>query len=105
MTMSEQTFELEKEHLLLLRELEWMPGDYGAPETDQKRPFGNSGRWGIAHDIACILEWNLKEDYVERASLLFEGLPTALQVILSNCTVMPGAYVKSHREAEWQPKP
>jgi hypothetical protein len=102
--MSEQTFELKQEHLLLLRELEWMPGDYGTPETDQKRPYGSSGRYAIARDIGDILGWDFKDDYVPRASILFEELSTALKVILQNCVIKPGEYVKPHREAEWRPK-
>ena len=97
----EETFELTANHLKLLQALEWMPGQCGTLETDQKRPFGNSGDYAIAADIAEILEWNLNEPYEERALLLFEELSTALKIILANCTVEPDCYHKVHREASW----
>lgn len=107
--MTEKTFELKPEHLLLLKRLEWMSGDYGTPETDQKRPYGNSGG-AIACDIADILEWpwdrdeGLHEPDRERAMELFGELSMALKVILENCSVEPGLYFKPHREAAWEPK-
>ena len=43
--MKKITFEVKEEHLKLLRNMsvEWNNGEFGAPEINPKRPYGNGG--------------------------------------------------------------
>ena len=52
--MKKITFEVKEEHLKLLRNMsvEWNNGEFGAPEIDPKRPYGNGG---VLQDIAEML--------------------------------------------------
>ncbi len=56
--MKNKEFTVTDDHLTLLQHMYigWQDCEYGAPEVDPKRPYGNSG---VATDIAEILEWEL----------------------------------------------
>lgn len=94
------TFELKREHVVLLRELEWAPGAFGTPEADQKRPYGNSGRHAIAADIATILGWESPDD--DRALQLFGELSIALKIILQHCFAHPRTLFIKDTDGNWK---
>jgi len=97
------TFELKEEHIKLLQRacITWQNCEYGAPEINPKRPYGNSD---VEGDIAEILEWELFEDrfgevsmskdQAEKAKNLHNETFTAIQIILKLKTFTLGIYEK-----------
>jgi len=88
-------FELKEEHLKLLRKahIGWNGCEFGAPEIDPKRPYGNSSVYG---DIAEILGIATKcphcgreqEGFTEEQEELMDNLhsetQTALQLLIQH---------------------
>lgn len=115
----ENEFELTEEHLALLRKMYvgWCGDEYGAPEINPKRPYGNSD---VAGDIIEILEWvdgDLDEDDEEeffeseeyeilckRAELIHSQTQIALQIILIMGKFEAGNYVRDDSWSEWKLK-
>lgn len=101
-------FTLTGEHIKLLRSMNvgWQDCEYGAPEIDPKRPYGNSS---VELDIAEILGWELGEDdddeltdeQRERAATLHRETQTALQVVLHTLSLEPGTYTNRDRSAPY----
>jgi len=87
--MMQPTFELKPEHIALLRSAYWnyQNCEYGAPEIDPKRPYGNSD---VEGDVREIL--NLPDLSDEEADALHHETVTAIEVILSTKTFEPGVY-------------
>lgn len=93
-------FTLTENHLLLLRNayVSWDDCEFGAPEIDPKRPYGNSD---VLRDIARIvgLEWDddamedggLQPDTLAWLNTLHRETETALQLVLGFGAV-PGAF-------------
>lgn len=91
-----------QEHLDLLQHMYvgWQRCEFGAPEIDPKRPYGNSD---VISDIGEILgiphddedTWgdscygDEKVDYFTR---LHKETQTVLQILLQHLTISPGAY-------------
>ncbi len=100
-------FTVTDEHLRLLRRASiwWGSGEFGAPEIDTKRPYGNSNVFG---DIAEILgvpdtEWadedlNPRLDAEWRSLRLHVETAIALQIALATAEFRTGRYV---REEKW----
>lgn len=100
------TFELKEEHIKLLQRacITWQDCEYGAPEINPKRPYGNSD---VEGDIAEILGWELFEDrfgevsmskdQAEKAEKLHNETFAALQIILELKTFIPGIYEKTEK--------
>jgi len=93
-------FELTEEHILLASKMRvrWQNCEYGAPEIDPKRPYGNSD---VENDICEILGKQMVEvDYEEKystedlqyAKKIHNEMEIALQIILENKTFKPGLY-------------
>jgi hypothetical protein len=100
--MSEKRkFVLKPEHILLLKNayVGWNDCEFGAPEIDPKRPYGNSS---VRLDIAEILGLELFEDAEGEKHLsaeqkkyiddLHRDTQTALQIVLRNFEIKPGEY-------------
>lgn len=99
------TFVLRQEHLDLMREMNvgWSECEFGAPEIDPKRPYGNSN---VYEDIAEILklrktsdkydedEDDWKDDIREYMDDLHKQMQVALQIILSCQSFKLGTYKK-----------
>ena len=98
-------FTLTEEHLKLLENacVGWQDCETGAPEIDPKRPYGNSSVW---LDVAEILGKPLPEDGDESASgqhlerstreeceRLHRETETALEIVLTTRSFLPGRYV------------
>lgn len=60
-----------EDHIKLLKKMfvSWNDAEFGAPEIDPKRPYGNGD---VFEDIAEILEWELPDEYEEREYEAFE---------------------------------
>lgn len=109
-------FELKEEHIKLLQRayISWQNCEYGAPEINPKRPYGNSD---VETDIAEILEWPVEIveiddeggmiiDQREAAFEIHEETLMALQIILQTRSFVPGIYVNKEKyNPKWQLKP
>lgn len=91
-------FELRPEHLKLLCHayIGWNNCEFGAPEIDPKRPYGNSQ---VLYDIAGILgldmgneDEGIPEETKEVCRKLHRETRTALQIVLCCQTFEPGLY-------------
>ncbi|HMG44609.1 MAG TPA: hypothetical protein VK611_24965 [Acidimicrobiales bacterium] len=102
-------FTLTHDHLRLLRAayVGWNDCEYGAPEIDPKRPYGNSD---VEGDIARILAWVLFKDadgdlhftreQQDRASQLHRETQDALSIVIDLGEVPLGNYAHD-RDVGW----
>lgn len=105
------TFELTKEHIKLLSSMcvGWQDAEYGAPEINPKRPYGNSA---VEIDMADILGIRLAKDEEGERFLsigqssamnkLHKEMETALQVVLATRSFEPGIYAKHEYHRDWK---
>lgn len=107
-----QEFTLTEDHVKLLRRfyVAWCHDEYGAPEIDPKRPYGNSD---VDDDIAEILGIQPESgnghgdrqlspgqrDHVRRIHLETQ---TALQIVLRTGSMEPGEYVAPDYSVDWR---
>lgn len=95
-------FALTEEHLKLLRHMcvGWQDCEFGAPEINPKRPYGNSD---VEFDMCEILgiefddEAGLDPALMDRLSKLHGETQTALQIMLQCGAIELGIY----RKPEW----
>lgn len=92
-------FTLTESHIKLLKSMYvgWSPCEYGAPEIDPKRPYGNSS---VEHDIHEILtgeepDGELDDDLSYEYYKLHKETQTALQIVLRTGQFEPGEYSTS----------
>jgi len=86
MTNSTTPFLLTQNHLKLLRRMfiGWSDCEFGAPEVNPKRPYGNSWVLGDIHEILTGEDSEeLTESQEEEYRQLHLETQTALQIILS----------------------
>lgn len=107
------TFEVTEDHLKLLRNMwvNWQDCEYGAPEIDPKRPYGNSS---VEYDIAEILGIPIPgedENYeprpfppeaLARIQRLHRETGTALQIALRVGKFEAGLYESQEYIQNWQ---
>ena len=87
----------------------WQDCEFGAPEIDPKRPYGNSS---VILDIAEILDdkaekcphcgeyfGDTDEDKLEE---LHNETETALQIVLSTKSFQPGKYMVDRYSHNWK---
>lgn len=90
-----RTFVLTDEHLKLLRAMcvGWQDCEYGAPEIDPKRPYGNSGVEADIHELLTNeREYELTEAQRERYSQLHRETQVALEIMLQCGELRPGTF-------------
>lgn len=103
-------FTLTSDHIKLLQHfmVGWQDCEYGAPEIDPKRPYGNSD---VEMDIAKILGWKLKkiddeetlsDVQLKTARQLHTETETALQIILYTKKFEVGYYECDRYERNWK---
>lgn len=124
-------FELKPIHLKLLQQMnvEWNDVEFGAPEIDPKRPYGNSN---VLQDLAeymgiraydkkglfavpvgdtiyfikgedsANLDFETNEDLSIALELLHKETQTALQIVLSSQSFTPGIYVADDYSNDWR---
>jgi len=110
MSLGNEFFELKEEHIKLASKMwvGWQDCEFGAPEIDPKRPYGNSD---VLEDIAEILGLELFEDVDNEKHLskhqdelcnkLHKEMETALQIILRCKTFETGLYVTEKYMSSW----
>jgi len=111
-----KTFEVKPEHILLLNRtvINWQDCEFGAPEVDPKRPYGNSD---VYSDIAEILgiepdtgyTWEdagFSDDLQLRMWTLHKGTKTALEILLhtllSSNVFSSGVYTADDYNNNWK---
>ena len=121
-------FEIKEEHLKLLKEMsvDWNDCEFGAPEIDPKRPYGNSD--GV-DDVARIIGFKKSKDtvvfdrdeakaygikdYIEDAEWTKESyehlnnihkeMQIVLQIVLSTLSFDKGRYIREDiYTSEWK---
>lgn len=107
-------FELTWDHLKLLGRMyvSWCGDEFGAPEIDPKRPYGNSD---VLDDMREILEPEVERvekdwgyDYPgskwtdEALRALHKETKTALQIVLRIGDPRPGSYVADDYREDWR---
>lgn len=110
--MRKETFTLKQEHFDLLSKswVQWQGDEFGAPEIDPKRPYGNSDVFNDIHRILTGEEWDYDEEEEMPLELentyrkLHEETETALQVILNNLGGFcpPGEYQREPYGGKWE---
>ena len=101
-------FDLTTDHLKLLQRMYvgWSDEEYGAPEIDPKRPYGNSS---VEDDICEILgvemipdpdeadAWVFPDAEKHRAAQIHREMGFALQIVLMTQQFRPGRYRRTER--------
>lgn len=93
-------FELTEQHLALMKRMwvGWQDCEFGAPEIDPKRPYGNSG---VLYDIAEILgipapNYDNDEDFspevINRMEQLHLETQNAIAIMLQCGKIQIGKY-------------
>lgn len=104
--METKHFILTSDHLKLIRNMYvgWQDCEFGAPEIDPKRPYGNSY---VVGDIHCILEGgheddDLTDEQIEEYEKLHRETQTALQIILTTGKFETGSYMCKPYSTDWK---
>jgi hypothetical protein len=106
-------FILTEQHIKLIQNMyiSWWDAEYGAPGVDPKRPYGNSyvdgdlaeilGVVGTEHD-ADYDEPQLSEDQLADLARIHRETETALQIIVSTKSFVPGLYRSDKYLSNWE---
>lgn len=106
-------FTLTTQHLALLQRMNvgWCGDEFGAPEIDPKRPYGNGD---VLRDMLTILhpdthpgvleedDSGYQPDTVAALERLHQETERALQIILVTQSFEPGEYVADAYSANWR---
>lgn len=109
-------FHLTQDHIDLLQHvnIRWMDAEYGAPQVDPKRPFGNSGRSYIEREICEYLGLEpiatdregtdvYDDDEQREAVETYHELDTAMKIVLRCQTFTPGVFATSGKyKRDWK---
>lgn len=106
-----KTFEVKPYHLKLLQRCwtSWDHCEFGAPEIDPKRPFGNSGassilavvakETGALDQIGNLVDLDeytiydvLKLEKIQELNNIYKELEICLQILLNDLAIVPGRY-------------
>ena len=111
-----ETFEITEDHLKLVKRMyvSWGDMEYGAPEVNGKRPYGNGD---VAQDIAEILGWYTQEqwddedftealwedeEFHDRARKIHEEMENVLQICFYFLTFETGKYQREETWERWE---
>lgn len=109
-------FIITQDHLKLLKSMnvDWNGCEYGAPEIDCKRPYGNSN---VEDDIAEIIKFPKKGNYdygeedwkdeaKEKLYFLHREMQIVLQIVLIVQKFEVGTYIKKdeYDNSSWEKK-
>jgi hypothetical protein len=119
--MENQRFVLTEEHIKLLRGMYvgWNDCEFGAPEIDPKRPYGNSNPYPdmlvlLGHSLKVDAElmgekieldedcYELPETVVSKLRKLHSETEIALQIVLSTGAFAPGIYEATYCCNDWK---
>lgn len=104
-----KTFTITEDHLKLARRMYvgWQDCEFGAPEIDPKRPYGNSYVYGdIAEIVGIQPSQNEDEPFTEeqraRMNLLHKGMKHVVQIALHVGKLEVGNYEGAEYGNEWR---
>lgn len=102
-----KTFRLTEDHIKLVRKfyVGWQDCEYGAPEIDPKRPYGNSSVELDIHEILTgeLLDSDKLTRELEAAyRQLHHETRIALQIILTTGSFVPGVYSADPYRIDWK---
>jgi hypothetical protein len=111
--MSKTTmFTITEQHLKLSRQMyvSWNYCEFGAPEIDPKRPYGNKDVIGdmieiLGLDFTPDKEYGeYPEEIAERLTQIHEEMGTVLQIFLCTGQIRTGAYKKidPYSDRSWE---
>lgn len=104
-------FTLTEEHIKLISHFNigWGYDEWGAPQVDPKRPYGNGDYikdmaeiLGIKPDFEKDEEIYFSTETDERLETLHRELETALKIVLENKTFKPGEFFKNESWHNWK---
>lgn len=92
----EKRFSVTEDHLLLARAMNvgWCGDEFGAPQIDPKRPYGNSDTLGDIEKITGRSQPNPHR--------LHREMETVLQIILATGYFREGDYVADEYRRNWR---
>lgn len=114
-----KTFEVKPYHLRLLQRCytSWDDCEFGAPQIDPKRPFGNSGASSILTVVAketgaldnltgidfdnCNLYDVLNTAKINELHAIYTELEICLQILLNDLAIVPGKYQLTGYGKNW----
>jgi len=109
---NKKKFELTENHLKLIRRMYVSYNDhceFGAPEINPKRPYGNSDVYGDIGEILNIkphfigkYDEDFSDEQEEYMLKLHKETAIALQVILSSGSFEPGIYQADEYDTNWE---
>lgn len=123
-------FEVKEEHLKLISRMYtgWNDCEFGAPEIDPKKPYGNSdviqdmleifgleevgnmrfvfrifgNEWELRGEDKYNINYDYDEDLVKLLTELHRETETALQIVLTTQSFKAGEYVADDYSANWR---
>lgn len=110
--LEKEKFTVTEEHLKLLKAMYvgWNDCEFGAPEIDPKRPYGNSD---VINDMTEILgidpvenDWDEKvypKGTDARCQKLHKETQKVLQIVLATGLFKPGQYECEKYGRKWKP--
>lgn len=104
-----KTFTITEDHLKLARKMYvgWQDCEFGAPEINPKRPYGNSSVYRDIGEILGIAPADIaEEDYSEEQKrfmrVLHEQMEYVLQIALSTGRFEAGNYEGAEYSNRWR---
>lgn len=107
-----QTVRVTPEHIQLVRRfiVGWQDAEYGAPEINPKRPYGNSSVENDIHEIltgesiGCVGDSRdeLTESECAHYARLHRETETVLQIVLATGLFEAGTYECSRYGTDWR---
>ena len=84
----------------------WSQCEFGAPEVNPKRPYGNSYVIGDIHEILSedpsVDSFEISEELEDEYYQLHQETETALQIILRTGSFQPGVYKCDPYKQNWE---
>jgi len=112
MPFENEKFTVTEDHLKLIQQMwvGWQDCEFGAPEIDPKRPYGNGD---VCNDVARILGYDARlmneddsqydEELYDKLEAIHKETETALQICLSTQSFVPGNYEQERYSGnEWE---
>ena len=105
-------FELTKEHIKLISKMyvDYSQAEFGAPEIDPKRPYGNTSVYEDIAEILCIKAvggnreegFEFNQEQINYMQKLHEETQYALQIVLCMKSFKTGKFVSGDYGFTWK---
>ena len=128
--MKQKEFEVKEEHLKLISRMcvGWQDCEFGAPEINPKRPYGNSdviqdiveifgleekdnmrfifrlfgNKWDLRGEDKYNINFDYDDELVKLLDELHRETETALQIVLRTKSFETGKYVADEYSSNWR---